>query len=926
MYRCGCLSLLLLLFTSSLYSQDTGKLPSYLSAYHKAEKLFHLENSNETTDSIAGKLYLYTANLLTQQNIYNEVLVDCYLKYGILQMTENDNGQALAYLWQAVLCWKKGGHLPDSLLFRPYLYIGSIWYNLNGLDSAAYYYRKAEAISSHYPALAESERLYNKMGALYYETNDYKRCIPYYEKALAVVTARNPPNAFFFIVNYKNNIASALLKMEDYQQALAIYKDLLQYHINSNQLYSNIGSANFQLGNLQEALHYFNLVSESSAEKYNHLTMVFLKTGQYDSAVYYNAKSIAYYARQKKINKDLDYILTTKYTADVQAARGDNATAVKNYQFAIVLLVPGFNETDPAKNPIKFTGLPNFSVLFDVLTAKAKAFSLLSVRQSSQPDLEHALAAYTAALSLARYAERTYSSDEARLFLKNKVNPACGAAVTTALALYNQSKDQKYLSTAFAFVENNKASVLQAGIQQPELLAIAGLPAALIEQEKQYKSVLARLTIQISQVRDSIAQAVLEKKLLETELQLSVLQEKLDENPAYHRLKFDTRETSLAAVQQRLWADKEQALLSYYFTGGQLFCFYSSSVQSGCTVVPLADNFFTAITGLRKSLQTAEAGDRQSINTYSRLLFQLLLQPVISQLKDKKRLVIIPYNEISYVPFELLRGEKDGTLLLNQFSISYQYSANFLTDESNIAKEGYHVLAMAPFTDLQNEGAILPALPSSGAEIAELPGKIITGTAATRTQFITLAGQYPVVHLATHAVANDYDPLGCYIEFYGKKADSNATHRLYEQEIYNLDMKNAKLLILSACETGNGLLVNGEGVVSLSRAFSYAGCKSVITSLWKADDASTAFIMKRLHHYLQKGWAKDRALQQAKLDYIADPATEDRFKTPYYWAHMVLIGNQQAVVSAGIAWYIPVTGTLFLLGIGFLLYKRKRVQ
>jgi CHAT domain-containing protein len=275
------------------------------------------------------------------------------------------------------------------------------------------------------------------------------------------------------------------------------------------------------------------------------------------------------------------------------------------------------------------------------------------------------------------------------------------------------------------------------------------------------------------------------------------------------------------------------------------------------------------------------------------------------------------------VPFEMLVNAKDGGLMLNQFAISYNYSANFFGDQKLPADHEYKVLAMAPFSENKNQGVILPSLPSSADEINHLPGKILVGTAANKTDFIASCGQFPIVHLATHAVANDADPLGSYIEFYGLKSDADTIHRLYEQEIYNLDMKQARLLILSACETGSGSLVNGEGIISLSRAFSYAGCKSVVTSLWKADDISTAFIVKRLHHYLQKGLAKDEALQKAKIDYLNNNDIDERFKTPAWWAHLVLIGDQQPLIESGLNWYIILAAVLLISLLAFVLFKKR---
>jgi CHAT domain-containing protein len=204
-----------------------------------------------------------------------------------------------------------------------------------------------------------------------------------------------------------------------------------------------------------------------------------------------------------------------------------------------------------------------------------------------------------------------------------------------------------------------------------------------------------------------------------------------------------------------------------------------------------------------------------------------------------------------------------------------------------------------------------------------LQGKKLFGPDATKQQFVSMSGRYPIIHLATHAMANDTNLLGTYIEFYGLKKDPDTAHRLYEQEIYTLDMKDSRLVILSACETGDGLLVNGEGILSLSRAFSYAGCKSVVTSLWKADEISTSFICRRLHYYLQKGLAIDEALQKSKLDYLETKEVEERYKNPAYWANLVLIGDYQPVTKPVRNWKLLFLEVLVLSGLFlFVVWKK----
>ena len=161
------------------------------------------------------------------------------------------------------------------------------------------------------------------------------------------------------------------------------------------------------------------------------------------------------------------------------------------------------------------------------------------------------------------------------------------------------------------------------------------------------------------------------------------------------------------------------------------------------------------------------------------------------------------------------------------------------------------------------------------------------------------------------------DSLAPYIAFY---PSSNKIHEnlLYEQEIYNLDLSHTKLVVLSACETAAGSLVKGEGVMSLSRAFTYAGCPNIVTSLWKADDASTAMLMQHMHQSIENGMTIDRALQEAKKYILTSPSINPRMKHPAYWANFIYIGNFEPE-SPSLLWlFIP--ALIFILAV--LLIKK----
>jgi CHAT domain-containing protein/Tfp pilus assembly protein PilF len=921
MHRYTPLILFLLIITLSPFGQENKSPIDYASLYKLAEKLYGSANATAATDKAALVAYLKVIQLLIKENKLNDTLVDSYLKCGILQMSKNEQTKALHYFQDAVSISKRNNKLSDSLLFKPFLYTGTIYYELNDLDSAVYYYRKAELVSSNHPGLNESERLLNKLGALYYETGDYNKSISYFEKALSIVEAKTPLNVFF-IVNYKNNIATALMKQGKNKEALEIFSDLMKYQNPGDELLFNIANTYFENNNYEEARYYLRKLRNMDFEKFISLTKIFIRLKLYDSAGIYLDKARNLYDNKKNYAPVITRGIILKYSGDLKNAAGKNVEALKDYQSAIISLDPTFTDTSFAENPTSFSGLQNFLFLFDALIAKASVLSELNHRQKENRDLLQSIHAYNSALSLAKHIEKTYFSDDARLFLKTKVNPATQQAVNVAIRLFYKTGDSQYMKIAFGFIENNKATVLQAGLKNLELSSLPELPTNLVSEEKKYRTILARLNIQVSLLKDSMSLTALQGRIRDAEIALSGVQDKLDENPLYHDLKFYSVTINIDSLKEKMEGN-DDAILSYYYTENSLICFYITKEDAGFSSIPLNNNLFSTILNLRKELQFPQASGRKNLQIAGLTLFQELVEPVYEKIKSKKRLIIIPFNEISYVPFEMLVNSSDGSLLVKKFAISYNYAGSFLSDKKVERIEDYNVLAMAPFSGKENEELILPALPASIEEINELPGKRLSGYEAVKSQFISLSGRYPVIHLATHAIANDTNLLGSYIEFYGMKKDADTIHRLYEQEIYTLDLKSVRLVILSACETGNGLLVNGEGIMSLSRAFSYAGCKSVVTSLWKADEISTSFICKRLHYYLQKGYAVDHALQQAKVDYLETSEVEDRYKNPAYWAHLVLIGDYRPIVNPGFYWNILWIGVAISLLIVFLLIKRK---
>src|SRR5205807_850968 len=149
---------------------------------------------------------------------------------------------------------------------------------------------------------------------------------------------------------------------------------------------------------------------------------------------------------------------------------------------------------------------------------------------------------------------------------------------------------------------------------------------------------------------------------------------------------------------------------------------------------------------------------------------------------------------------------------------------------------------------------------------------------------------------------------------------------LFLDEIYSLNLDTCRMIVMSACETGRGKWVHNEGVMSFARAFLYAGCPSTINTLWKADDHSTAEIMKLFYKYLEQGDDKLIALQSAKLEFIKNNPLS---RNPAYWSHIVLTGDTQALYKKKQPWiwavFVIGCGTIFFFSIGKMKGKKSRL-
>lgn len=333
----------------------------------------------------------------------------------------------------------------------------------------------------------------------------------------------------------------------------------------------------------------------------------------------------------------------------------------------------------------------------------------------------------------------------------------------------------------------------------------------------------------------------------------------------------------LAELRRRLQPD--EMLVEYYRHRDTLLVFLLDRQQMNVVSLPGKDGALESRIGdFRKALQDA---DDERIQALALALFRELIEPVSGQIRHKS-LILVPHGALHYLPFAALRGP-DGKWFVDQWSHRQLPSASTLLYLPSARADASRATLAIGNPDLGSRDADLPAAESEARGIAgqNQTSTLLLGKEATETRFRSLAPNFARLHFATHGEFRAERPLQS-----GLLLAKDARHdgRITVGEIYDLEL-NADLVTLSACETGLGDIRSGDDVVGLTRGFLYAGGRSIVASLWKVADDSTARLMEAFYRNLEGGNTQD-ALRKAQIE------TRASYPSPFYWAAFQLMGGR----------------------------------
>jgi CHAT domain-containing protein/Tfp pilus assembly protein PilF len=552
--------------------------------------------------------------------------------------------------------------------------------------------------------------------------------------------------------------------------------------------------------------------------------------------------------------------------------------------------------------------------------------------------------------------------------------------------LNNKSPQADFAAETFRISEQARSRILLDSIKEAHLNLREGVAAELLNQEQKLGGELDAKAERIAQLKaagkkDEATKLGDELRKLTTDYD-EVRARIKAKNPRYASL-TQPQVVTVSDVQRQL-LDADTMVLEYLLSDERSYLWAITRNDGAVFELPgrrsieqAARAFYELLT--KNQLVPGETFDQQQarivaaqaqLPAAAAALSDIVLQPVADKL-SKKRLLIVADGALQYVPFQALMipGKSGGDfqpLLLNHEVIN-EPSASVLalmvgnTAQRRVAPYSVMVYADPVFEARDSRVKVRTAAPPAdqnkqlqqafrdigfedGSPIPPLPGsreeaEAIISMAPWRSGYQALnfdanrasvndtdLSQYRVIHFATHGFVDYQHPelSGLVLSMVDEKGNPQDGF-LRMHDIYNLKLP-VDLVVLSACNTGLGKEVKGEGLIGLTRGFMYAGARGVVASLWKVDDDATAELMKQFYAGMfQKGLTPAAALREAQLAL----RSHKRWESPYYWAAFVMQGeyDQKPLVDAKVNVKVVVFGAaILLLGAVFVFLWRRRRQ
>jgi CHAT domain-containing protein len=615
-------------------------------------------------------------------------------------------------------------------------------------------------------------------------------------------------------------------------------------------------------------------------------------------------------------NRDAARQVTEHATILKQLKRYNNALAM--YRHALSILVPGYS----AETPLH---LPSSNELYPETILK-EAFDGVADVYTQLRKTDRALQWYALSFKVDEMLYDLYQHEYSRLQLRLEIRQRTLQALTLLHKQYTLTKNEVYALQAFELAEKTRAvAFLEIMDNQQQSITIERDSIYRRKKDLQHSLAAINTARALERIKENPNVTYL-NHLTARQTTLSIAYKEAERKTGlkYPATKTHPPLTGRLPELQQLLKNNKAILLEYVAGADAFYAFIITPTHIEFNKLNNIKQLQQAVTDLHGLFSEAD-NINNDISRYKTLAHELYALLQIPNVKEAEQLLVVPDGILSLLPFDVLLTEPaNGThyetfpYLLHRYGVAYTPSATvYLYQPHSSWKEWNTTLGMFPIFK-QSDLHLRYSQQEAESIQDQLPGSYIYSEQATKHHFVHEAPRYPIIHLSTHASAGTMQEPASIMFI-----DST----LYLPEIYGMQL-HSDLMVLSACETGMGTVVKGEGAISLARSFQLAGVSNIIFSLWRVNDRATADIMASFYQSYSTSGSKTNALRQAKVDYLKSPDIRNAQKSPYYWAGFVYYGtlhvNPTPLFSKSKK--LMIVGCLIVLIAGILMYRARKQQ
>ncbi|MFK7972505.1 MAG: CHAT domain-containing protein [Bacteroidia bacterium] len=953
------ITLLLLSLSGSLLATPPSDIKAGITEAKKLEK------EKKWTESMAA----YEAvmdQLRANQDTGNHYFLDCLQRQGAIAFfnLEGQMPTAIEKFEQAIQLYERH-KLTSSTISTAGAFLGYYYVFMSDkimLEKALSAYQKTISL---FPKDSLPNRnlmiCYKEIGSVWARKGDFEQGIQYHKRGIHLRESA-PYNPELYNTGIRDALASNYEFVRRFDKAQVIYEALLkQKNLMKSKIphvMMGLGECYIHNGELDKAqdiadraikivLNYF----EGDSAHYEVISAIdFLATvagekGESKKAIEYAKKSL-----KLSILSELhgpEGRPTAKrhfWLGDYYLDAGYDSLALASFHRSLQTFAPYFKSEDIYEVPV-LNEDDRETWVVSCLRKKAKQFLIYHDQTGDRIWAQRALDHVSAAIAQQEKIIFSLRNQGNRVQALEEDYPTYLYGMKACYILFDQTKQDQYLAKAFQIMEQGKAMILH---QQSTIGSAASKVGNIARMVDSLEQQIAQLRIQSKDSTQSNEDT--DRLLAETTVEIDLLKVKAEaQDPALKNyLLRQSAPILLAQVQQRIMPVQGHALLHYFMTDSAIFTLVLSGDQTLLHRTKLDKSFLDrlkAMGDIVKQIPEVEGAKSQFISykDHAYFLYQKLIEePVLQNGLNPKHLTIIPHGILNTIPFGALISDKSDKItsykalpyLIKSHSISYTYSATSLL-QNRPQDIPFKALAISPLFEVQNStsptDSVRDGLNPLAWTLEEAQriyniygGKLLVHEDATEHNFKKLFDQFGIIHIASHALLDEATPELSRILF-TMPTDMQEDGSLFLEEVFGMDFRN-KLICLSACNTGQGKLTQGDGLMSLARGFQYAGSPSLMATMWQAQDRSSYMISTQFHEKIAAGKRLDEAMQLSQKQYLNQA---DALKAhPYYWAHMVIIGETKLPIYNGSSMRLfKIACFIFLvLGLSWMIGKQSTQQ